>query len=771
MRKLILTALIGALIVCTQGQNVPSKTSKSIQPEKAHISLEQDKCSPLTKLLLSKMTLHHRNNEDAQMPDIQEKYAVHQRSGDEWLIGAFIKHNDQFDPDKTNLDLIHYKSYVNGIATVQVPLESLQALLDDPGIEYVEIANKIFPRLDVARTEVRAQLVHEGSNLPRPYKGSGVVVGVMDGGFDFTHPTYFTEDGMGYRVSTLWDQSNNFGSSPAGYNYGSHVTGAQNIFDWQNDNIFENGVWVSNGSHGMHTSGIAAGSGLGTSGSMTGFAPDAELAIVSFLGTDQGFADGASWLFSYAESVGKPCVVNMSLGKHSGPHDGTSFTDQIFDFISGPGKILVGACGNEGDQNIHLQKSFNVNSNDTVVYSFAVFQSQLGTDGGGEFDLWGTPGVDFRVAVNLFDVTQQDFVSWTPYVNASANTADQFTLPDIDGEQITVAIGTEASNPNNGKPHARILVDATQQSDNDIFVMLEVIAYQGNVQMWASDPTTLSALNFGAPFKEGDANYTTGELGGTGKSVITVGAYTTKNQWQSLQQGVVQGPFQASLGDFAPFTSKGPTADGRVKPDITAPGNVVVSSLNSDDPNEQANSPRVALSVTDGSKNWYFGAFQGTSMSSPVVAGTVALMLEVDPTLDYQTTVDILRSTAFTDGFTGSISSQGSNLWGWGKLDTYDAIIETIGLTGISNLADVSETIDVVPNPNRGSFHIGVSISEDSDVILSTLDGKVVHKARIQRNGQYTTQALKVSGVPNGLYLISIRNQSEYGQAKVSIQR
>lgn len=288
---------------------------------------------------------------------------------------------------------------------------------------------------------------------------------------------------------------------------------------------------------------------------------------------------------------------------------------------------------------------------------------------------------------------------------------------------------------------------------------------------WVTDPTSLSSLSRSAPFQNGDVNNTAGELGGTGKSVITVGAYNTKNSWQSLQQGVQQTPFPGTLGDAASFTSRGPTADNRTKPDISAPGNAIVAAFNSDDPEEPATSPRVVSFVTDGNRNWYYGAFQGTSMSSPAVAGSIALMLQVDPSLEYSTAVDILRNTAFKDSFTGNIGSAGHNVWGWGKLDTYDAVSALIDLTSIHDKNDISRTIDIQPNPSTGAFYLGGSLSEPTIMTISAMDGRQVYTEALLDHGGYTTVHIDVPDLRAGMYIIRLENKAEFGVKKLIIQR
>lgn len=98
-----------------------------------------------------------------------------------------------------------------------------------------------------------------------------------------------------------------------------------------------------------------------------------------------------------------------------------------------------------------------------------------------------------------------------------------------------------------------------------------------------------------------DADFNTIPTYGTAKNIITVGAVEDI-------PGNYTGPLDLAL-DMSTFSSWGPTDDGRIKPDVVANGVSVYS----------------ATSVSDVS---YDGTFQGTSMSTPAVTGSVGLLNE-----------------------------------------------------------------------------------------------------------------------------------------------
>ena len=114
------------------------------------------------------------------------------------------------------------------------------------------------------------------------------------------------------------------------------------------------------------------------------------------------------------------------------------------------------------------------------------------------------------------------------------------------------------------------------------------------------------------------------EIGGTGKSIITVGSYNSKNFVKTLS-GTPQYT-EYTIGDISPFSNVGPTPDGRMKPDVAAPGSLIVSAFNS----TVSNDPAIVYNTEWNGKKYPYGVYQGTSMASPHVAGVIALWLQAN---------------------------------------------------------------------------------------------------------------------------------------------
>lgn len=101
-------------------------------------------------------------------------------------------------------------------------------------------------------------------------------------------------------------------------------------------------------------------------------------------------------------------------------------------------------------------------------------------------------------------------------------------------------------------------------------------------------------------------------------------------------------------GRVAGFSSRGPTADGRIKPDVAAPG-VSVFTVN----------PETVDT---------FRRASGTSFSGPLTAGAVAVLLQIDPELTPAAMMDLLRSTA-------DQADTPDNDRGWGQVNAYAAAL------------------------------------------------------------------------------------------------
>ncbi len=231
-------------------------------------------------------------------------------------------------------------------ASAMLPVDAVRKVSEISTVRYVEMGSQAHLCNDIAREVTGVNAIHTNkyNTFSRGYTGKDIVVGVIDIGIDYNHITFCDENGN-LRIKRVWDMKAS-GKSPEPYGYGAEYTNEDEIRAAEKDYEAEY--------HGTHTTGTAAGGDR--SSAYYGMAPEADIVIVGFNSNTANLPDAVKYITDYAKSVGKPCVVNMSLGSHSGPHDGTSTLDKYFDSVTGEGVLLVGSVGNEGESRMHIGK-------------------------------------------------------------------------------------------------------------------------------------------------------------------------------------------------------------------------------------------------------------------------------------------------------------------------------------------------------------------------------------------------------------------------------
>ena len=215
-----------------------------------------------------------------------------------------------------------------GVASFRVDAYQLDALSDAP-LALVELASRAVPHLNKARYGTRVDSVHAGLNLPTPFHGEGVLIGVLDWGFDYTHPMFYDTAMTASRIRAVWDQYRQAGPAPSGYEYGTEADTPEVIEALGSDtsNVY------SYSTHGTHVAGIAGGGGAGIG--LTGMAPAAELLFATLLVDEAAALDAFEWMHGVAEADGKRLVINNSWGLPQwGTPDGTSLSNLFIDDLS-----------------------------------------------------------------------------------------------------------------------------------------------------------------------------------------------------------------------------------------------------------------------------------------------------------------------------------------------------------------------------------------------------------------------------------------------------
>lgn len=580
---------------------------------------------------------------------------------------------------------------VGNIVTARVPAEKLAALRKIEGISYIELGSAVMPMMSEARAATGADAMMNGAGLPSGYKGNGVIVGIIDKGFDYTHPNFYDKDKSRLRICRVWEQATenpgiDGASAPEKYSYGTE-------FDTQ-DEILAAATDIQGNSHGTHVTGIAAGADMSGDNPYYGIAGEADIVLVSHKGDDfntVNISDAIDYIYSYARSVGKPCVINMSLGSQMGPHDGTSTFDQIADGLQGKGQLLIGSAGNFGASKLHARATGTEPLNTALNYMKAV-----SADTEGHVDVWGDAGTTFTLKISIVNKSTGKTLSESEEYTVSADGAT-YSFTPASPTRGEVIVATEV-NPVNGKPHALITSAITSMRSAYVVGITVTPGNGGKVDLWA-DGTTVSLTDAGIDgWTDGDTECTIAEIGGTGKRIVSVGAFVTSH-------GSGQQYPDDPIGGIASFSSRGPSTDGRMKPEITAPGSYIAASMSS---YAQVQTGTSAHTTQWNGKEYQYGYMEGTSMAAPFVTGVVAAWLQAWPEMTPEHLREVLEATASNDDFT-SVSVTAGGTWGYGKINAFDG---------------VKKVIEMAASQETGIFSPGESVARDA--VKCTGDGWVI---------------------------------------------
>ena len=604
-------------------------------------------------------TLKSRTARKAAQTQLSEQYGV--RCG---KVSAIVELVEGHNPQELKAYGVSVGSSAGGILTVTIPVRRFAELAESGICKSIDVGRKMTAMMDNVRGNLGIDEIHAGLNLPQGYDGSGVVVGFIDNGFQYCHPSFYDTSGTVLRVKRVWNQADTLGSAPSGFDYGSeYTTEAQMLAAFSDDSSY---------THGTHVAGIAAGCGApsGNGTAYKGIAPGADIVLVPAVMQEATVLDAINYIYNYAQSVGKPCVINMSFGSVEGPHDGTSSYERFLtSFVQQHPDSLAFVCaaGNLGTNNIHLMKQFT--ANDTVLKTelnkgtFSILEPDSWVD------IWGE-GI-FRIGLSLVDPVSQTQEDFTGFFTTRVDTLIETYLVSNSNDSVRCTFALAQRDSYNQSYNAAILVEndtATLPHKTLILtVMCDTVA---ELHAWCSRFTFVHT-DLVPGTVDGDSQYTIGGFGANTDAVISVGSYVTKKSYTTYN-GLYFTSSNATMGDISTFSSLGPTRDGRVKPDIAAPGEVVVAPYN------RYSSVPMGFAVYD-TTQWNgqtdrYGTISGTSMSSPVMAGIIALWMQHNPSLGTDSVRAIVLGTARNDRFTGPVANNPDNVWGHGKVNAYGGL-------------------------------------------------------------------------------------------------
>lgn len=655
-----------------------------------------------------------------------------QTIGGEKLIPIIAVLKSNFINDHDLSDKFKIGSQYSKYITLYLKPDQLSHLINSHTIESFEISEPSGePEILGAANDAKVHLVHDGFAMPQAFTGKGVILGIIDGGFDYTHPNFYDSTLQNYRVIAAWDQRTD-GNPPEGYSIGSAYYGKDELLKAERDTEEIQQRW---GTHGTHVGGIAGGSGGGTEA--RGVAYESEFIFLTKIEGDAGLFDAFNWMSEVAEAEGKRLVINMSFGGlHSGTRDGTNPLGELMkELRDEKGVIFVGSAGNNGRNDFHLMRDF---AGDTL-------KTWLRT---GSIDFWGNRiialgevGKQFKVNLKVRDFS--DFGNVLDQTAFISTIQDDLEIDSIivipppadtlDADTLYYKIIVDKADPYSKRPRVDLFVKTlpTQR------VSLEITAEEGVVHLWNVMQRDLDhTSNLGGRFSRfgtfddfinGDPHYGLGEPG-LNDAVITVAAHSH---------------YDKRLTDFS---SEGPRIDGLIKPDISAPGFQVMASIAKFAKDDY---PQTITTEFNG-ETYTFGQLSGTSMSGPLVAGICALILEAKPDITGEELKTLVKATASQDQFTGEIAEEGSIEWGAGKIDAFSAILEVLDIV---NDIEINTDYDLLlyPNPVQNTLKV-IGLKQNEYYELFNANGSLIKSG-------YFHKEIDVSELIAGTYFIKFQNK------------
>jgi len=641
------------------------------------------------------------------------------------------------------------------IAIVDVPVSNIARLSANPAVRRIEANRRPRMLMDTTRTVVNALPAYTATASHQAFTGKGVILGMMDVGFDLTHPTFYDTENHTCRISALWDQLSPDtlqSTLPVGRDYTTP------------EEVAALGC-TTNGRtqyHGTHTLGIAAGNGYDSP--YCGMAPESDICLVCNAVSEDTIyirhediekyttaidALGFKYLFDYADQQGKPCVISFSEGYHDSANEDDRLFAEFMERLTGPGRIIVVAAGNEGNVNMYVVKQADEARAGAFLHT-----------GEKEAEYVIQSDGDFKLHLMVYDADSHQPV-------------DTLTLAAMDGRMDSLLCDTLFCNGDT----CAIAISRHQAcfgTDN-----MYVLKLAANRNFYHLPPIAMIAEGLGTKvqyygkricsFQNGgfysdkpiDERWNAAGMGhnllapASFPAAISVGSMVHRAEYYNYR-GVRQGIYEPEeVGILMIQSSTGPTKDGRTKPDVTAPGVNIISAYSSYfmENNTQSwdNQRNVSLFDYNG-RTYAWNCYSGTSMACPVVAGTIALWLEANPNLTRDDIISVFQRTC---RHPDTSLSYPNNTYGYGEIDTYNGLLDILGLSGIKEISKESVHGVTIRQGNGGlllSFH-SVPTSMVTVSVYSTA-GSMIQQVSIKPT--VTEAIVPLPTLTGGIYAIQL---------------
>lgn len=642
------------------------------------------------------------------------------------------------------------------IVSAVLRADALSTLAEKTSVERMEEGRMdLRPLNDRMLVNNRIDLVHSGvTPLIQGYDGSNVIVGIIDTGIDFTHPDF--RDSIGNsRILWIWDHLlGDSTNTPQPFGYGQEFS--KNDID-----AGRASAHIDQTAHGTHVAGIATANGDSLP-AFRGAAPRADIIAVSLdfsIDNDtwlSTISDAVAYIFQKADSIGKPCVINISAGTYLGSHDGKDLQAQAIDNLisSQNGRMVVAAAGNAGNLRIHLRHQ---PSGDTLFTWFkqssaAPIYLECWADTADLNQVAFSIGAD---AVNPF-FSFRGQLSWTG-IFSHLSQLKKDTLYSLNGNRLAII---ESYGQLIGDRYSLVF---SITPDSSLYNFRLMSTGNGKFDLWSFEmvggglptPSVFPDIN---RYVLPDLDQNICSSFQCSDMVLCVGQYVNRNNYIDVN-GNLQ-TFNTTEGALAASSSRGPTRDNRIKPDITSTGEVTLASLKlSSAPWFIANQPfKVAqggIHIRDG----------GTSSAAPAVAGAIALLMQAQPNISWSDIRNYVLSCPKLDSFTGN--QLPDNRWGHGKFDAF-TLMQGCSMASIQE--HEHSQLSIFPNPATDEITIRLSDNRTAGYVeLAEPTGRTIKKIRI--DGNDIQFRISISGLSAGLYIIrAVDTAGESSTGRIVVQ-
>lgn len=668
------------------------------------------------------------------------------------------------------------RTIMGTVATANIPIDKIYSLANNPLVKRIELPLLLKKQTDtLMRRFTTVEQVQQGlAPLDKAYQGKGIIIGVIDDGADISHPDFYDDGGL--RIKYLWNMDDAEGNPPQGYNYGTEWTVDSmqyyaDQFKQKKQGIYQMQNRFGYAFHGTSVTSLAAGN--------DGVAPKATIVSVAFTATEDSLLssdrviDGIAYIYNIAQKEKKKCVINISLGTTwGGPHDGKTLLEKAIDnfCLMHPDVLVSTSAGNAGNDWKHWG-GFPINKDSSFGFFKCSYKASLYFSIPKQYSkiLKISIGESKLGDLNSPNISKDSVYYQSPFLNIdslTANAVPTVLTSYLPSGQLSSFITFAAAHYNDDYDELIITTDEQTSTNTNIDEHLYryILKGTGTVHAWYPFFNLHPIYYFGNnPFPD-DSTYRNTDnefstvIPSNAFTVISSGAYNIRTCYVNLRNSVVS---QYEKCRTTYFTSHGPTLDGRIKPDVIAPGDNVFA----------------ARSRFDDFYDFEFiidtntVAFGGTSASSPITAGIAALVWEKFPDLSGEQVIQLIKSSANFDSFSASWGNKPNNVAGSGQVDAFKALagirinnkklcaqaddcsiaiipVDTIPLPG-------NNFINIFPNPVQNVANIYYASDRPIQYAVYDAVGKRIATASLQPSAG-TTIKLNMQAAAAGTYFIRV---------------